>query len=203
MTEPARVSRGPRRGRWARPIALAASSGQQARAAARHATGTSRATGRSAIAASPAPSSARLAATPGLGSARRAGPIGISGEAATATATARQAAGTVTAVTRARDSAARLRRVMPSARRVGKPAESRTSWRPSSWARIASPIRPVSAAKTASETTCGRVACSVAVTWRARLTTEIPPADGSRRASATAARRNDARLTPGRRRTPA
>ena len=79
-----------------------------------------------------------------------------------ATATATTAPATVTAASRASDSAARLARVMPSARRTGNSTESRTSWRASSWPMTASPISPARAANTASATACGRIAHSVA-----------------------------------------
>ena len=71
----------------------------------------------------------------------------------------------VTAASRARPSAARLARVMPSARKIGNSAESSTSCRASSWPTTASPISPASRANTASATACGRIARSVAATW--------------------------------------
>ena len=145
-------------------VGSATPSGPRARPAARQADGTSTASGSTTITASPTPSTARLTSTPGCGSASRAGPIGISGEAAMATPTAMTAPASVTIARRASDSAARLARVMPSARRIGNSAESSTSWRARSWPITASPISPASTAKIASATACGRIARSVAVT---------------------------------------
>ena len=163
-TDPARPSADPSRDGRAGPTGSATPSGPRARPAARHASGTSTASGSTAMATRPAPRMARLTSMPGAGSASRAGPIGISGEAAMATPTATTAPATVTAASRASDSAARLPRVMPRARRIGNSVESRTSWRASSWPITASAISPARAANTASATACGRMARSVAAT---------------------------------------
>jgi hypothetical protein len=101
--------------------------------------------------------------------------MGISGDAAMATPTAATAPVMVTTAAPASDSAARLDRLMPRARRIGNSAESRTSWRLSSCAMMASAIRPASAAKIASAAACGRMARSAAAWSVARLMTSAFP----------------------------
>ena len=88
--------------------------------------------------------------------------MGMSGEATMAIATASTAAAMVRAASRARDRAVRARRDMPRARRIGNSAESRMSWRPSSWVMTASAMSPAMAAKAASANACGVIARSVA-----------------------------------------
>ena len=91
-----------------------------------------------------------------------------------AIATATRAATAVTTASRARARASRPRRVMPSVRSTGNSAESRVSWRLSSWPMTASATRPVSAANRASVMACGRIARWVAVISSARLVALTP-----------------------------
>ena len=181
VTGPADVSVAVSRDGRVRPAAGSATpSGPIAWLTARQAGRASSASGSAAMTAKPMASTATSACTPGSGSASRAAPIGISGEAATATATARIAPATVTRASRAADRASRLRRVMPNARRIGNSAESSASWRASSWPSTASEITPASAAKIARATASGRMPRSVAVISPDRLTkaVKLPSACG-------------------------
>ena len=145
-----------------------------------------------------------LTSIPGPGSARRAAPMGMSGEAAIAMPTAirppapspRPCAPGISATSRAR--------VMPRARKTGNSAESRMSWRLSSWTMTARAMSPASPANSASAAACGRMARWVAAVAPDRLTRSIlPPLAGYRFASAAAADRNLSMLAPGRSRMPA
>ena len=149
-TEPATPSAVPSREGRCRTEGPAGLPGR--RLAVRQATGAATASSASTMTAKPTVKITTLTSIPGAGSASRAGPIGISGDPATAIATARQPPAAPTAPARASDSATSSPRVMPSARSTPNHAESRISWRPSSWPMMTSAITPASAAKSASAT---------------------------------------------------
>ena len=170
--------------------------GRPARAAARHATGTSSATG-SESRSRPArrPAARGWPRRPGSGSASRAGPIGISGEAATATATARQAPrhghrGDPGQGQRGQAGPGHAQRAQdgetqPSPGRAGGqaagPGPPARSVRP---ARRRRPARPPA----------GRMACSVAVAWPGQAGAVIRPGGAG---NARPARRRPGGTRPG------